>query len=205
MKKNLLLTLVFSAMLNSLYSQTTADYSYYGSSVTPKGDLHTLIVFIGLDDTTTTDDYPNWDHDDLPEWAKEDYNDVFDIDDSQIHTKRNLTSYFYTMSQGTFTLTGEVYPELVIVTPTYEGDGSLNIPTAIQDAIDKINLQTHPTFDYNWSRFDNRKNTPAYDFDNSFHSPQGSHSIITLNCVTLREIPYHSRFNRTHRILITII
>ncbi|HET8963539.1 MAG TPA: hypothetical protein VFM99_06565 [Chitinophagales bacterium] len=47
--------------------------------------MHTLIVFIGFDDATTTDDYPNWDHDDLPEWAKGDYNDVFDIDDSQIH------------------------------------------------------------------------------------------------------------------------
>jgi len=78
----------FGILINYAYSQDT-DYSYNGSSVTPKGNLHTLIVFIGLDDATSADNYPEWDYNDLPEWAKGDYNDVFDIDDSQIHTKQN--------------------------------------------------------------------------------------------------------------------
>ncbi|MBK8488734.1 MAG: hypothetical protein IPN31_06325 [Bacteroidetes bacterium] len=111
MKKTLLITLSFCFLLKSVFSQVT-DYSYYGSSVTPKGDLHTLIVFIGLDDATSADDYDNWDYNDLPEWAKGDYNEVFDTDATQIHTVRNLTSYNHTMSNGAFTITGEIYPEL---------------------------------------------------------------------------------------------
>lgn len=190
MKKILLLTVAYGFILLNLSSQTT-EYSYYGSSVTPKGNLHTLIVFIGLDDATSADNYDNWDYNDLPEWAKGDYNEVFDIDDSQIHTVRNLTSYNYTMSQGTFTMSGEVYPELVIVTPIYNTDGSLQITTAISDAIDQINLQPHPTFDYDWSRFDNRKNTPNYDFDNSLYSntsldPAAPDGIIDYICFVIR-------------------
>lgn len=190
MKQKLLSTFVLSIMLTYIFAQPT-DYSYYGSSVTPKGNLHTLIVFIGFDDATSADDYPNWLHNDLPEWAKGEYNNVFDIDNSQIHTKRNLTSYFYTMSQQTFVMTGEVYPELVIVTPEYLTDG-LNISKAIQDAIDKINLQTHPTFNYDWGRFDNRKNGPAYDFDNSLYSniagdPAAPDGSIDYICFVIRD------------------
>lgn len=82
-----LLFAVLFVILSRDISAQIMEYSYYGNSVTPKGDLHTLIVFIGFDDATSGDDYPNWAHDDLPEWAKGDYNDVFDIDDSQILAK----------------------------------------------------------------------------------------------------------------------
>lgn len=126
---------------NRICAQT--NYSYYGSSLTPKGDLHVLIVFVGFDNTTSADDIidpsgPDWLHDQLPEWAQGDFNDVIDIDNSQIGVKHNLTDYFYSMSQGNFTITGEIYPDQVQVTP-FIVSGAISLSTAFQDAVAIIN------------------------------------------------------------------
>lgn len=153
--------------------------SYNGQSLTPKGNLHVLIVFVGFDTTTAANNLPTWDHDKIPDWTMGDYNNVIDIDGSQIHDKKNLTSYFATMSQDSFIVTGEIYPDLVIVDPEYDmivdpltGDTTYTVKTskAFSDARDIINTQPNATFDYDWSRFDNRTNSPNYLFDNSLYS-----------------------------------
>ncbi|HET8964234.1 MAG TPA: hypothetical protein VFM99_10065, partial [Chitinophagales bacterium] len=116
------------------------------------------------------DDITDWAHDDIPEWAKGDFNEIIDKDDSQIHTIKNLTSYYHTMSEGKFTVTGEVYPELLVVSPIY-GSLGLNYSTALLDAVDLINQKTNLSFDYNYgNRFDERVNNPLYLFDNSLYS-----------------------------------
>lgn len=155
MKQKLFFTFALCIVLSKLFSQVT-EYSYYGSSVTPKGDLHTLIVFIGLDDATSADDYDNWDYNDLPEWAKGDYNEVIDKDNSQIHTVKNNTSYMNRISNGNFRVTGEIYPNLILVDPDYtsfvnsSGDTiySLNLLQVYIDAKDILNTQSNPNFNY---------------------------------------------------------
>lgn len=143
-------------------------FSYNGITTTPNGNLHILFVFVGFDDQTSDDDIADWKHDDIPEWAKGDFNEVVDIDNSQIHTIKNLTSYYYTMSKGNFTITGEVYPELLIVTPSYSGP-DLVYSTALLDAVDLMNLHTNLSFDYDYGNrlFDERTNNPLGLLDNS--------------------------------------
>ena len=109
--KKLFICIAFCIFYTIINAQSN---SYYGQSLTPRGDLHVLIVFVGFDTTTSANNLPTWDHDNIPDWAMGDYNDVIDIDDNQIGIKRNMTDYFYTMSQGNFIVTGEVYPDLVI-------------------------------------------------------------------------------------------
>lgn len=156
-------------MLQSLIA-IGQTFSYNGITTTPNGNLHILFVFVGFDDQTSADDITDWAHDDIPEWAKGDFNEIIDKDDSQIHTIKNLTSYYHTMSEGNFIITGEVYPELLIVTPTYTPLG-LDYSDALLDAVELINLQTNLSFDYNYgNRFDERVNNPLYLFDNSLYS-----------------------------------
>ena len=95
MKKTYIILLLF---FECLFIQAQS-LSYNGQSLTPKGSLHVLIVFVGFDTTTNANNLPSWDHDKIPDWAMGDFNNVIDYDGSQIHDTKNLTSYFATMAR----------------------------------------------------------------------------------------------------------
>lgn len=157
--KHLFSLLLGCLIATSAFSQAT-KHSYYGSLHTPKGELHGLVIFIGFDDTDASDDITEWKHDQIPEWSQGNYNEIFDIDDTQIGTVKNMTDYYYNMSEGQFVFTGEVFPEQIPVSPSAD-------PTVIiNEAVDYINAN-YTTYD--WSRFDNRKNSIGFDFDNSLY------------------------------------
>lgn len=153
--KQLFSLLIGCLIAASVVAQAT-EHSYYGSLHTPKGELHGLIIFIGFNDTDAGDDVAGWYHDQIPDWAQGDYNEVFDKDDSQIGTVKNMTDYYYNMSDGQFVFTGEVFPEQIPVTPSIIPGVGLDANEAINDAVDYINAN-YTTYD--WSRFDNRKNS----------------------------------------------
>lgn len=164
------------SFISTGYSQ---DFSFYGSSLTPNGTVHVLIVFVGFDTTTVSDNSSTWKHDSIPSWARGSYNNIIDIDGNQIHSIRNVTSYFNYMSNGQFNITGEIYPDFVRVPPSYtiiyDSLGniifqSINTSNVLKAARDAVNLQDNGSFNYDYSRFDNRTNFPDYKFDNSIYS-----------------------------------
>lgn len=182
MKNLLIVPLILNSIL--IYAQ---DTSYFGNSLTPTGNLHILIVFIGFDTTNVSDSSITWKHDSIPNWAKGNFNDIIDIDDSQLHNRKNITSYFHSMSSGNFLLTGEVYPDLIRVSPDYNEildslgniiGYSLDVLDVPDDAIEIINLQDNLLFDYDYTRFDNRTNSPKYKFDNSLFSDTLSNPAV---------------------------
>ncbi len=127
-KKNWLLSFVFLVLVVSLIkctasqSQSTQVYSVEnfklnkntpskGVSITSKGKLKALFIFVMFKDDTLTKS-TGWEYNTkaLPNWATSIVNPSSD----KRFPKTNLTHYFYEMSQGNFLLYGDVYPKIVI-------------------------------------------------------------------------------------------
>lgn len=155
-------------------NDTTTQYFPYGGVFTPKGDIRALIVFAsfgGIFDTMSLGN--NWPaNSDFPNWAinpnyKAFYNDTTEFHTNNIYGDTNrfsVSNYYYQMSKGKFRLMADYYPQKIVV------PDSLCLQFNRWDSINKYVLsQIPPTFD--WSRYDNRKNKPKYEYDNSISQP----------------------------------
>jgi len=164
-----------SPQTNSLSS---GSLSSNGNAITPKGELHVLVLFISFDDNTNTifdTDFPNdptalryWAPNDLPNWAKGESNDLFDKTTATIGQKKNLSNWFSIMSKGAFTVTGEVFPEMIVL------PASARTSSPQQLALNQI-INNPAYANYPWSNFDrrSRKGRGSWDVDNSNTAPDG--------------------------------
>ena len=148
--------------------------STHGLKLTPKGQVHLLFIFVGYNHTISDYDFgspgdPNyWQHTDIPTWAKGDYNQIIDKDFSNVGNVHNLTDYYDVMSMGNFQVTGEIFPEQIMIDPITDDDGALQYNDMAVEVYDYINTN-YP--DYDWGRFDNRKHNPGYNTDNDGYDP----------------------------------
>ncbi len=156
---------------------SSGSLSSNGDAITPKGELHVLVLFISFDDNTNTIfDYrspnnPNaqlyWAPNDLPNWAKGESNDLFDKTTATIGQKKNLSNWFSIMSKGTFNVTGEVFPEMIIL------PASARTGNSQQLALNQI-INNPAYANYPWSNFDRRsRKGGSWGEDNSSSPPDG--------------------------------
>ncbi len=68
----------FLCLGNMLHAQT--KHAYYAKTHTPKDTLRVLFLYVGFTDTDSTENIPGWKHDEIPDWAKGDYNQILDTD-----------------------------------------------------------------------------------------------------------------------------
>lgn len=111
---------------------------------TPKGHLHILVIFIsdlnqeplpawgGLPYLPSA--IGHWSPSLIPNWAMASSNSLLDETPATIGNNKNLSLFYREMSRGQFTLTGDVFPELI---PTTTG--------LTLDAINYINAN-YPNF-----------------------------------------------------------
>ena len=123
-----------------------------GVSITSKGKLKALFIFVIFKDDTLTKS-AGWEYNTkaLPNWATSIVNPSSD----KKFPQTNLTHYFYEMSQGNFLLYGDVYPKIIIPDSTenkYKSIAQVNfeILNKLDDEID------YSQYD-NWKRTKNGK------------------------------------------------
>lgn len=178
--------IVYIFILSSLYfSKSVGLYaqggllSSHGDTHTPKGDLHVLLIFVRYTGADLMKDKKTWVNVSkegvLPDMAVGEINDLFHSDPESLETEQstfNMSDFYYTMSGGDFRLTGDVFPIQVPV--AYIGENKRNFfarqSQMNQAAINWI-AENYPDFD--WAKYDNRKNKPGYKFDNSQTEPDG--------------------------------
>jgi M6 family metalloprotease-like protein len=136
-----------------------SHFSGNGKCHTPKGNLHMLVIFVAIEGIEDIEGYDDWEYNKIPTWAQGESNELFDKSPTTIGNTKNLSLYYKKMSDNKFIVTGEVFPEQIIL-PT-----NTNNYQAICDEISR----RYP--DYNWSRFDNRTNYPNFASDNSVYEP----------------------------------
>ena len=152
--------------------------SYNGHVHTPKGNLHVLMIFVRYKNKSRMNS-KNWpdvsEEGILPRMAIGEANDLFTADTSKIGTpdsRKNLSDYFYKMSGGNFFLSGDIFPVQVPVTyiPANRINFNARQVQMNKEAIQWIS-QNYPDFD--WSKYDRRKNIPKFQSDNSQSKPDG--------------------------------
>lgn len=149
-----------------------------GDVFTPRGDLRVLIVFISYGPTFDTLEVDSWPvGSEFPNWVldtsrKAFYNDFseFSQDIYSDNNRYSVSNFFYQMSQGTFRLVADYYPKKIVV----------NVDkTDRWEDIHKKALMQIPS-DFNWSKYDNRKNKPSFKYDNSTSSPDKNIDYIVF-------------------------
>lgn len=194
--KNYLLPLLLCVSSIQLFAQKNTPYAPNGGVFTPRGTLRVLLVFARFTDAPKTN--PNFDNTQqsvdlwnkaplgLPDYVNPVtgecpdfmFNKVSDFerfknDDS----KTCISKYWNTMSlpKSDFKLIGESFalangqPTVVDIDPT----GSSSWSAMNAKVIERMRL-LNPAFDY--KRFDQRRNNPSFNFDNSDtlnHKPDG--------------------------------
>ncbi len=150
-------------------------HSTHGKVHTPKGDLHILVVVIRYEDKNLFDD-ARWPDSslpgELPSIFRGDHNQMFSrhADSLGHRLHHNLSDYLYQMSDGQFRVTAEVYPQQVPVTYLPErGSNSVNRQQRMNTEAIRWITEQEPDFD--WGRFDRRKNGPNYRYDNRDSRP----------------------------------
>jgi len=188
-------TIVEDSTFEMPFMPTETSSSTYGYVHTPKGHLHMLVIFVGYNNTTSADDVGTpgtetyWAHDDIPNWAKGDINHLFCKEIEDIGEEKNLSSFYYTVSDGEFLVTGEIFPEQVMVDPGEWQDS----------VIRRIN--ENPDYDnYNWGRFDLRTNCPAFNYDNSTSSPDNKLDYVYFVFRNLSAFTGNSGVGGTHHV-----
>lgn len=168
--------------------------SYNGSAFTPKGHLHILLVcvdfenFISVGFTPPIDPWGDqtynevWLKDNLPTLAtpingqSRVFNSSLPIVPGSPTQQHNFSEYYYLMSGGAFEVTGDVYPQAVVVdlaaaVAANGGNTDLSLLNVVnRKAMEKI-VAIDPNFD--WDKYDSRTNGPAFNEDNSNTSPDG--------------------------------
>ncbi len=163
---------------NKNIGQTVFPRSYLGKVHTPRGHLHVLWIFVRYDNKNLFNN-PKWlddsGRDALPVMANGFPNHLFNTTPEsigQVGQRKNLSDFFYKMSNGEFLLTGDVFPVQVPITyiPEVRGNFSTRGQRMNQAAIDWI-AENYPDFD--WSKYDNRKNNSNFKINNIESEPDG--------------------------------
>lgn len=167
-----------------------------GGVFTPKGTLRALIVFVTYKDNSkanpsfknTEQSFSDWkitEENRLPDFVDPHtgecptyiFNKASHFDTHLDQVKNNFSKTFYLMSNGQFRLIGELFkdkegkPIAIEVDPT-GGFGWTGMNKRAMQEMQRIN----PNFDF--SRFDQRKNSPNFLFDNSDTDAHGPDGII---------------------------
>lgn len=143
-----------------------------GGVFTPKGNLRILVVFISYGEPYDSQYVEGWPVDsELPLWATSSNQKVFYNDYSEFPSfadrfsdtnRQSISNFYYQMSNGTFKVIADYYPERVIV----DNPASLTSWKKIhEDALNQISFNVH------WDLYDNRKNRPDFrhDYSTTYH------------------------------------
>lgn len=144
------------------------EYIANGGVFTPKGELRALVVFISYGEPYDSQYLKDWPVDsELPLWAtssnqKAFYNDYSEFpsfaDRFSDTNRQSISNFYYQMSNGTFKIIADYYPERVIV----DNPSSLTSWKKIhEDALAQISNHV------NWGLYDNRINNPGFHHDYS--------------------------------------
>jgi M6 family metalloprotease-like protein len=145
--------------------------SYLGAQHTPKGHLHTLVIFIRYEDKDLYNGYmKEWTNSDtLPQMVQGEINDWMDAKPETVGTPNhtlNISDFYYKQSNGKFTITGDIFPIQVPIKYIPENGGNFfNRQSQMNEKAIQWIATHYPNFD--WSKYDNRKNNPNFAFDNS--------------------------------------
>jgi len=195
-KRSISFLLLFSLFIGAPSAQKGKLNSANGGVFTPKGTLRALIVFVTYKDASAANkrfrnagnDLKNWKSANarsLPDFVDPKtgdcpsyiFNKESDFDTYLAEVERNFSKTFYLMSQGKFKLIGEVFkdakgrPTVVEIDPSKGYSWNQMNGRAVQKM-----REMNPDFDF--SRFDQRKNAPNFTFDNSDTSRHKNDKII---------------------------
>lgn len=174
MKRFSLLLSLLSICFVSLFSQS--PNSSLGNVHTPEGDLHMLVIFIRYENVDLMRGSKQWPdstgENQLPKFARGETNGFFHDNPEEIGIvrKKNVSDYYYAMSGGKFKISGDIYPVQVPIQYIPE---RRNNYFARQGQMNQaaINWITENDPDFDWSRYDNRTNRPAYRRNNVDSAP----------------------------------
>lgn len=149
---------LYEEVTDNLYQENPAFWagscrSYNGHNHTPRGNLRVLIVYVVYNNAQPDGNSSWWPENGIPNFAALNGapNDVIDSDPNNPTNRHNLSTWYRTMSNGMFTLTGEI----IKVSIDFSNDHKERELRAIQ-AIGS----TYPNKD--WSSFDKRQNLWKY-------------------------------------------
>lgn len=167
---------IFCFTAGFLFAQKTPiQLSYNGSVHTPKGHLHMLVIFVRYEDSDLVGNYmKEWPNaDTLPEMARGETNAWFDAKSETIGSpnhKLNLSEFYAANSHGSFLITGDVFPIQVPIKFIPErGSNFFQRQSQMNENAVKWIAEHYPNFD--WKKYDNRKNNPNFAYDNSESRP----------------------------------
>lgn len=140
------------------------EYIANGGIFTPKGDIRVLFIFVkygGIYDTMSVN---GWNNGQFPDWATSSTTKTFYNDYSEFpnmffsdSTRKSVSNFYYQMSNGQFRIIADYYPSVITVDPSLVN----SFQELHQQVIDQI------PFTFDFSPYDNRRNKPNYNNDNS--------------------------------------
>jgi hypothetical protein len=174
--------------------------STFGKYFTPKGDLRALVIYVNFEkeylDPKVHDNLRHWPiSEEFPvhygesviqenqqlSWGFQEKEEFNTIDITDYATFENLSAYYYTMSSGQFRMYFETlkHPETQqAITIKISPDGIPASAAGRSELNKRVFEQIRKIYpdQYDWSRFDTRKNNPNYQAD---YSSTGSNSTYT--------------------------
>ncbi|MFN6945041.1 MAG: hypothetical protein ACK4ND_08830 [Cytophagaceae bacterium] len=179
---------LFSFILCVLYISASAQqekpYAPNGGPFTPAGDMRILVILAGTEDDCSKDnsDYTNsfWPQENNKQTPCETFfegiEQLFYSDTSQFRPEasdKSLSNFFYQSSRNNkqrkpFRVTADIFPERINI------PGSKPNNRVLFETIQ----QKYPNYD--WSRYDHRKNNPNFLFDNSTSDPDNIIDYIVV-------------------------
>ncbi len=206
-----LLIIIANSLFNKTFGQNTNfDFFCRPSSInfsdlsgpnakgfghTPKGNLNIVFVYVTFiedDNNPNPDDLSSiWPKNSIPSYAIEDVNGnsmVVDRDFNSPSNYQNLSKWFRVMSNfippsgstpgSGFIISGKIFQ--VQISKQYDPGTPLRLieKAYYQRTIVALNSK-YPNED--WSNFDNRKDNPFYQTDNSNSIPDGNIDYLTIN------------------------
>jgi M6 family metalloprotease-like protein len=168
----------FLSLACGLFAQKKQEHSYFGNVHTPAGNLHVLVVFVRYEDQSLMNKDEVWPDvtaegdANLPQMGRGGKNNSLFCADTQEIGKaanpHNISEMYSISSGGKFKITGDIFPVQVPVRWVSKEDFFGRQSKMNQAAINWI-AQNYPNFD--WSKYDKRKNTPNYKSDNQAFRP----------------------------------
>lgn len=149
--------------------------SDYGGVFTPKGELRILVIYAGFTNDGDQNSNTSWPYDDGIRPPGESFptnmNNYFYSDVNQFspsNTDKSISNYYYQMSLPSgnpLKIVADVFPERINVTADVTTDLSPNPWADYNAEVMNTIAANHPDFDF--SPYDNRKNSPSFAFDNT--------------------------------------
>jgi len=171
----------FIIILSTAACSQKKKSSINGEVFTPKGNLRALVIFAGFKGYDHDQEIENWPSDsELPLYVENgEYKDVFFTDVNQFENisenDRSISRLFYEMSnkEKPFRFMADVYKSRINIDPRGARKwGDMNVRV-----LEQMKKQD-PNFD--WIPYDQRKNRPNYEFDNSVTGPDGKPDYVII-------------------------